>query len=799
MRVAKRLKTLVLGMLLSLPTLGLAMTPAGTVIRNQAAAWVGPERYLSNVAETVVRPLCLPSLTPNGTPVLPGQEAGISPGGYAYLPYALTNAGNATFTFSLGHALGPRDWEPEAVALFPDQDADGLPDTATPLAQATLAMGETLRLVLAVKAPAAATGTLLLTPVARCPDGREDADNYARLTLTSGPALAVEKEMPPRALPGEEVTVRLRVRNLGTATALNVILTDEPLPLPFVPGTAQAPKGRVEYSDGVGWSPSEPPGVKGIRLVLDRLLVGEEATLTFRLRVPPGTPPGRVENLARAEGPGGPAEGRATLEVLPLYQHHLGPFRNPRALPGGEGSADDQQQGLGLAGQPLCFPHTLENAGTVQDAYDLLLEGLPAGVGYSLVGMDGAPLAQPLVLGPGEQVDFQVCYLFPDAGAFQVRLVAVSRGTGARNATVDAVQVAPAGALSLFKEADPPSGTTLRVGEEITYTLRVSNGFAPLTQGVVEDALSPHVEFVSASHGGVYDPGGHRVVWHLDALPQGDTVLTLRVRVRAAVPDDTLVENAFSFKSRETPNPILSNTTRHPVFSVNLLLKKEVTPKEAVVGDLLTYRLILENPSAAGLTVRITDTPPPGTRYEPGTARVLPGCEGEGEALEPRVEGGQLIWENLPLGGKGRLCLIYKLRLLPGAPKELVNTAQALGVSENGAATASGKAQALALQRPGPFALEGVLLGRVFLDLDEDGRFGPGDIPLPNARVLLANGVQALTDASGRYAFRGLSGLHQVMLDPASAPFPPYPFPWTSGRGTASGWWCKGPRWWTSP
>nr|WP_279231252.1 hypothetical protein [Thermus altitudinis] len=759
------------------------MTPAGTVIRNQAMALVDGERYLSNVVETVVRPLCLPSLTPNGTPAAPGQVAGVTPAGYAYLPYVLTNAGNDTFTFSLSLLLGPRDWDPEEMAIFPDQNADGLPDGPIPLAQATLAMGETLRLVVGIRAPTNAAGTTLLTPVARCPSGQEDADNYARITVTTGPALTVEKQMPLRALPGEEIPVLLRVRNLGTATAQGVTVVDYPLPLPFVPGSAQAPKGRVEYHDGTTWQPSEPQVVKGVRLVLDRLLAGEEATLAFRLQVPPMASPGQVENLAQALGPGGPAEGRAVLEVLPRHEHHLGPFGNPRALPGGEGSRDDRQTAQGLTGQPLCFAHTLENAGTVRDSYHLRVEGLPEGLGYWLMGMDGTPLTPPLVLEPGERVDFKVCYLPQEAGPFQAVVVAVSQTTGARNATTDLLQVLPASALNLIKEADPAPGTTLRPGDEITYTLRIQNAFAPLSQVVVEDALSPHVEFLSASHGGTYDAQNHKVAWTLAALPQGETLLTLRVRVRADAPDDTLVENTFLLRSQETPNPIVSNPVTHPVFGVNLLLKKEVTPKEAVVGDLLTYRLTLENPSTAALTVRLKDTPPSGTRYEPGTARLFPGCQGSGEALEPQVENGTLRWENLPLPGKGKLCLSYQLRLLPGAPKELVNTAEALGLSGNGAATASGKAQALAVQKPGPFALEGVLLGRVFLDLDEDGRYGPGDIPLPAARVLLANGTQALTDASGRYAFRELSGLHQVMLDPASAPFPPVPLPMDLGEG----------------
>lgn len=768
--------------LLWLLSIAFALTPAGTVIRNQAVAHAGGERYLSNEVEVLVRPLCVPLLSPDGTTALPGQEARVSPGGYAYLPFLLTNGGNDRFSLRLSHLLGPRDWNPEEVHLYPDRDGDALPDPgASPLGEVSLAMGESLRLVLGVKAPSGASGTLLVSPVASCPEGQEDRENWARVVAQPGPALALQKGMPLEALPGQEVLVVLRVRNLGDREAQGVVVTDAPLPLPFVPGSASAPKGRVEYWDGALWAPSEPSGVRGVRLVLERLGVGEEAFLAFRLLVPPGTPPGFVENLARAEGPGGPGEARASLRVLPLYAHHLGPRGNPRALPGGEGSADDRQAQRGLEGQTLCFAHTLENAGTGQDTYDLRVEGLPQGVDFWWESPTGTPLGLPLSLSPGESRDFSLC-LRPSAPVgFTARVVATSRATGASNATWDLLEVLPSSALTLWKEADPPSGTTLRPGQEVVYTLRIQNAFAPLRGARVEDALSPWLEFVEASHGGLWDSTRRLVVWNLDPLPLGETRLTLRARVREDTPDDTLVQNAFSLRAQDLNQPILSPPTRHPVFGVRLLLRKEVSPKSARVGDLLLYRLTLENPSPSPLTVRLRDLPPPGTAYEPGTA--LLGCGASKLPLEPRVQEGLLLWEGLELPGRGRICLEYKLRLLPGAPEELVNTAEAQGLSANGAATASGRAQALARLDPGPFALGGVLLGRVFLDLDGDGVFGKGDLPLPGARILLSNGTQALTDAMGRYAFRNLSGLHQVMLDPDSAPFAPLPLPEGLGEG----------------
>ena len=95
----------------------------------------------------------------------------------------------------------------------------------------------------------------------------------------------------------------------------------------------------------------------------------------------------------------------------------------------------------------------------------------------------------------------------------------------------------------------------------------------------------------------------------------------MRVRVKADTPDDTLLQNRFTLTSESTPNPLVSNEVRHPVLSVNLALSKEVAPKEAAPGDLLTYTLKVTNPASTPLEVRLEDTPDPRLAYLEGSAR----------------------------------------------------------------------------------------------------------------------------------------------------------------------------------
>ena len=766
--------------LLSLLGLAWALTPAGTVIRNQAEAWVGGERYLSNVVETRVQALCVPSVAPDGTLTAPGQEAQAPAGGFAYLSYRVANLGNAPFTLSLDHVEQEAGFAPEALRLFLDLNENGRPDPGEPsLGALDLASGEARRVGVEVRLPSPASGSYFFNLRATCADGqgtKRDGENWARVRVGEGPVLQVFKDVNPTAArPGEVVAFRLRLHNLGGEAVGTLHLTDDlsGLPLVYVPGSARAPLGQVEFYDGSAWSTAEPASPRAIRLVLPGLPQGGVAELTFQARVLEA-PPQTLRNLARAEGPGGPAEGAADLEVLPLFLHHLGPLGNPRALPGGEGSPDDRQAQEALEGTRVCFSHTLENAGTVAEAYVLRVEGLPGGVTAAFFTFSGTPLPNPLPLNPGERADFQVCYQGFTA-PFAARVVA--QGGAGENATWDeVVRVHPAGSLSLRKAVDPAG--TVRPGDTLTYTLTVENALGPM-EVEVRDPLDPHLEFVSASHGGTLE--GSEVVWRL-TLPTGTTTLTLQVRVKPSTPDDALIRNQARLLTPLAPDPLPSNPVENPVWGAALLLQKAVKPPEAQVGDVLTYTLRVANPAGAPLEVQVVDTPDPRLQHVEGSA--TRGCGPAPEPWPVEVREGKLFFAPFTLPAGETECLSYRMRLLPGPAGELRNVAQAFGTSSQGAAVASAQAQALVRLHPGVFEEKGLLLGRVFLDLDGDGLFSKGDIPVPGARLLLPGGLQVLTDAEGRYAFRDLPfGVYQVMLDPTTAPFPPRPHPEALGEG----------------
>ncbi|RIH76709.1 hypothetical protein Mcate_01670 [Meiothermus taiwanensis] len=754
--------------------------PAGTVIRNQAAAIVNGQVYLSNEVETRVQAVCVPAMTPNGNLASPGQRTTAPAGGTAYFSYRLQNSGNQSFLFNLSWLQNGAAWTPSTVRFYLDVNANAQLDPGEPeVSSLSLDMGQEVRLVMAVQTPPSASGELLISPVASCPDGTRDEDNFGAIRIGSGPALSLAKSVDANPVrQNQSVGFTLRVQNLGSARASGPVYVEDRLDVPelsglaYLAGSASAVKGRLEYFDGANWSSLEPASVRGLRLVLDGLEVGEEAVFSFRMQVAADTAPGERINLARATSSESSAQTQVSLQIAALYAHALGPIGNPQAA----GTADRQEAEV-LAGQPYCFRHTLLNTGNAPDTYTLEAVGLPSGVNLTYRTMGGGSLPTPITLAPGNTLDFQACVSALPAGtpAFEFSLLARSGSTGNADPTVDrVVRVWDLSQIVLFKSSS--SGPSVSPGQGVEYSLQVENPLPFALPNVqVEDVLDSHLEFLSASDGGVFDPGTRTVRWNLTLAARSTLTLRLRVRVSTAAPDNAAIVNRFSLRSAEISNPLVSNSVTLRVQAAALLLEKRVEPRKVKVGDLLTYTLTAVNVGQVPLTVRLEDTPDPHLQYLAGSA----------SPTEPVLQNGRLVWENLTLAPGARVELRYRMRVLAGAGSELKNTVQATGDSAGGSAVASAVASASVQVEQGVLAVPHLLVGRVFLDTNRDGLYTAGlDVPLPGARVILGNGWQALTDAEGRYSFRNLTGgVWEVMLEPASAPFPPLPHPEAQGAG----------------
>ncbi|MEZ4633074.1 MAG: Ig-like domain-containing protein [Deinococcales bacterium] len=222
-----------------------------------------------------------------------------------------------------------------------------------------------------------------------------------------------------------------------------------------------------------------------------------------------------------------------------------------------------------------------------------------------------------------------------------------------------------------------------------------------------------------------------------------------------------------------------------PQTEIRIRIDKQVADKVYTIGEEVPYTLIVTNDNEfEAITVDITDTPPTGTSYVPGTATIT--IAGETTPREPVLENGQMKWLDLSFKPGEQIIITYTLRIGPDAADSLNNVVEAVGEGTSGRSTAKVTANAdIAIDRDIFNIQTSILTGKVFLDVDGDDEFNPEqDMPLPGARVVLGTGLQVQTDGQGNYAFRDVPvGDNIVQLDALTAPFMPRPHPEASGDG----------------
>ena len=195
-----------------------------------------------------------------------------------------------------------------------------------------------------------------------------------------------------------------------------------------------------------------------------------------------------------------------------------------------------------------------------------------------------------------------------------------------------------------------------------------------------------------------------------------------------------------------------------------LILRKATSTVTAMPGDIVQYRISLENPDRARNSgqVTITDQLPDALRLRaesikyqglPVTSTIAP----DGRSFNVTVP-------SLAAGASGILTYLAEVRQ-DARPGNAVNLASA--VDSRGAQSGTVDA-AIRIVKDG-ISERFTILGRVTTGAClTDPRLAAG---IAGVRVMLQDGTYTVTDKDGRYHFEGLvPGLHVVQIDPASFP-----------------------------
>ncbi len=172
-------------------------------------------------------------------------------------------------------------------------------------------------------------------------------------------------------------------------------------------------------------------------------------------------------------------------------------------------------------------------------------------------------------------------------------------------------------------------GSTVMVGDELTYTVKVVNNENATATATVTDKIPAGTAYVdgSATQGGSYDAETGIITWNLSGIAANSVEY---VSFKVTVTEDALAETVVSVDNTATVTVVTldntytynTNTTQNPPFGKTVSDPDgDDLPAEGVqVGDVLIYRIRFANDQDTAATITITDVIPEGTQYQNDTA-----------------------------------------------------------------------------------------------------------------------------------------------------------------------------------
>jgi uncharacterized repeat protein (TIGR01451 family) len=176
-----------------------------------------------------------------------------------------------------------------------------------------------------------------------------------------------------------------------------------------------------------------------------------------------------------------------------------------------------------------------------------------------------------------------------------------------------------------------------------------------------------------------------------------------------------------------------------------LQISKTTPLLNVVRGQLVPYVITYKNVTDVPLfDVSIVDRIPAGFRYVAGSARI------DSKPVEPAVAGRELIWSDLAVDRQETHEMLVILAVGAGVSEgEFVNRVQAVHMLTGSAL--SNEASATVRVVPDPTFDCTDVTGKVFDDANRNGLQEQGEMGLAGVRVVSARGLNAITDAYGRF------------------------------------------------
>jgi len=455
------------------------------------------------------------------------------------------------------------------------------------------------------------------------------------------PQLVVSKTVEPDAAAvADAVTYRIEVTNTGSSTAFDMSVTD------VVDGLVLG--GLADVTTPAGWNLTSSTVGDATSLSWsspDGLAPGTSATFSFAATVEDTiTFPGTYVNTAGADGssmPGSPGSARVVSAqddaTLTFTAVDIAVEKSASVT-----AAD--------AGDRIVYSVEVANVGTRDATGVVLTDTLGDHVDF-VSASDGGSNDAGIVTWPAFDLAVGATRTFTvtvdvdtplPPGATSTVNTAGATDDGSHGPDPDPSNNSDSATVTLDAEVDvfalkSAGSDAVEPGGELSYTVTVGNAGARDAEDVTAvDTLGEHLEFVSATGGGVFDPDTRTITWSpLEVDGGASTDFDVVVRVAPQVPAGTMsVTNTVTVSHPDDVNPDndTASTSTPVVAAPDLSVTKTDGSDVMLAGATVVYEITVANSGNRGASgVRVVDTLPdqvsfvsaaPSGTYDPDTRQL---------------------------------------------------------------------------------------------------------------------------------------------------------------------------------
>ena len=210
----------------------------------------------------------------------------------------------------------------------------------------------------------------------------------------------------------------------------------------------------------------------------------------------------------------------------------------------------------------------------------------------------------------------------------------------------------------------------------------------------------------------------------------------------------------------------------------SLVVTKESEVKSAELGDYVSYTINITNSgNSTAYDVQLKDALPRGFDYVDGSVRVGKTADtniSQTQTTEFKADGKYQVLSlgNMTAGETKNITY----RVLVGASSlggDGINRATAIASNEQGQSLVSREAQWKIEVERGVMNTDGIIVGKVYHDINRDGiqQKDDGELGVAGVRIYMENGNFIVTDPEGKYNFYGVSAkTHVLKVDRTTIP-----------------------------